>query len=263
MSPVIIVRYFLGTGGRFICSLLHSLIEPVKLVESHRAHLNCDHDKYHNYNRPWRDMSIYGRLTHSGIMDEKSLKTASEYFANEVKFGPEYNGLPAPAVYIISCHAFNPEPMILGIANSRLLNITYTDADLDQIAYNWTIKNIIQDSHHEELYQLMGFVGSEWPADRAPMPEPDWRDLRQISYMVRWLNNGTSSRFNDISKRYPNALNIAFSDINTGNLTNRLDDIINYCGIQVSDERRENAISLIAEYSAAQIPVPWNLKEKM
>jgi len=258
-SPVIIVRYFLGSSGRFMCALLSSLIEPVELAESHRAHLNMDHDKYHNYNQRDRDLSIYDTFTNDIFQSEESIERGAEYFRREIKFGPEFRTGPEPLMYIISCHAYTPEPMLRGIENSRVLNITFQPDDIDQITYNWVTKNIVQDRRYDDLLNLIKFLKHSWPRELKPVRESDvdFNDVRKMCFIVKWLNQSAMERFNSVSQKIANkSLNIKFSQIGDEQI---IDSIIDFCGIDVPEDRLNNAKRLISQYASAQTPVPWSL----
>jgi hypothetical protein len=94
------------------------------------------------------------------------------------------------------------------------------------------------------------------------MEDVQWGDVRNMSFITRWLNNQTSKRFNSISNTLAsqsNVLNIDFSDIYSGKIITQLNDIIEFCGITISSARRDNATRLIQQYSSAQTSVPWSL----
>lgn len=263
VKPVIIVRYFLGTGGRFLCTLLSSLIEPVELVESHRAHMNCDWDRHHNYNQKDSPVDQYPRYTelHQSL---PQLRSSIEFFRNTIKFGKEFNNMPDPDMFILAGHMYNPEPMLQAWPTSRLINITFTEQDMDQISYNWVTKNIIQESRRNDLVDLVNLLRNQWPRHLGSISVEDiqWGDVRNMSFIARWLNNQTSKRFNSISTAMAsqsNVLNIDFSDIYSGKIITQLNDIIEFCGLTTSSARRDNAMRLIQQYSAAQTPVPWSL----
>ena len=240
---------------------LSSLIEPVTLVEKHRAHRNVNHDQYHTYNRPGVDLRARDQYTCNAWSSDAVLNAGARHFADTVRFGREFNSLPTPEMYIISSHACNPEAMLRAWPTSRLINITFTPQDLDQLAFNWITKNIIQDNRQQDLAELMTLLKSQWPPDRKPMPALDWNNTWHMTYLARWLNHSTTQRFQMVTERYPQALALKFDDIRTGCLVHQLDDIAHYCGVTLTDQRRANAELLIQEYSQAQVPVPWNLEE--
>lgn len=246
-----------------MCALLSSLIEPIHLVEPHRAHLNIDWDKYHNYNQKDSPIDQYPKHTEL-YQSAEQLQAGADFFRTTVKFGTEFNKMPDPEMFILGCHAYNPESMLRAWPSSRVINITFGPNDLDQISYNWVTKNVIQDSRPDDLRQLVKFLHSQWPRHLRPITEADinWEDIRNMSFITRWINTQTASRFNAVSQRMADrdcVLNISFSDIATGRLTQQLDRIVDFCGIQVSQERLDNAERLIRQYSAAQTPVPWSL----
>jgi hypothetical protein len=263
--PKIIVRYFIGSSGRFISSLLQSLIEPLELVESHRAHLNFEHYRCHTYTRPGRDMSVYDTFTTKLDQTEEELELGAQYFRDSISWDLDYVTQKPPPMYILSCHAYNPEPMLRGIENSRVVNITFELADLDQISYNFITKNVIEDHNHQDLIDMIRFLQYKWPKGLPPpdIDQIDWTDARQLSYINKWLNIHTSYLFNSVSKKMaqdPRAFNIKFSDIANKKLTTQLPDLIKFIGIDVTQERIQNATALINQYADAQTPVPWSLE---
>jgi inhibitor of KinA sporulation pathway (predicted exonuclease) len=172
--------------------------------------------------------------------------------------------MPEPDMFILSGHIYNPESLLRAWPSSRVINITFDDQDLDQISYNWVTKNIIQESRYEDLRTLVNLVHREWPRHLGTikMEDVQWGDVRNMSFITRWLNNQTSKRFSSISTAMAsqsNVLNISFSDIYSGKIITQLNDIIEFCGITISSARRDNATRLIQQYSAAQTSVPWSL----
>jgi hypothetical protein len=268
MQPIIIVRYFPGTGGRFLCTLLSSLVEPVELVESHRAHLNSDWNRHHNYDQkdsPTDQYDQYNGMNQLHPSDDH-IQAGADFFRNTIKFGKEFNGMPEPDMFILSGHIYNPESLLRAWPSSRVINITFNAQDLDQISYNWVTKNIIQESRYEDLRTLVNLLHREWPRHLGTikMEDVQWGDVRNMSFITRWLNNQTSKRFSSISTAMAsqsNVLNINFSDIYSGKIITQLNDIIEFCEITVSAQRRDNAVRLIQQYSSAQTPVPWSLDD--
>ena len=263
VKPVIIVRYFLGTGGRFLCTLLSSLLEPVELVESHRAHMNQDWDRHHNYNQKDSPIEQYPRYTEP-YQSPAQLLSSIEFFRNTIKFGQEFNGMTNPDMFILAGHMYNPDPMLQAWPTSRLINIAFTEQDMDQISYNWVTKNIIQESRRDDLVDLVNLLRNQWPRQLGSISADDiqWGDVQNMSFIARWLNNQTSKRFNSTSTAMAsqsNVLNIDFSDIYSGKIITQLDHIIEFCGITISSARQDNAMRLIQQYSLAQTPVPWSL----
>jgi len=266
MQPIIIVRYFPGTGGRFLCTLLSSLIEPIELVESHRAHLNSDWNRYHNYDQKDSPTDQYDQYNgiHQLHQSDDHIQAGADFFCNTIKFGSQFNGMPEPDMFILSGHIYNPKSLLQAWPSSRVINITFNDQNLDQISYNWVTKNIIQESRPDDLRTLVNRLHREWPRHLGTIKMEDiqWGDVRNMSFITRWINNQTSKRFNSISNTLAsqsNVLNIDFSDIYSGNIITQLNDIIEFCGITISSARRDNATRLIQQYSSAQTPVPWGL----
>lgn len=264
-APKVIIRYFIGSSGKFITSLIQSLIEPIDLVEAHRAHLNFEHYRFHTYTRPGMDMSIYDRYTTKIDQTEQELESGAEYFRQNIVWDIDYQTGKEPPFYILSCHAYNPEPMLRGIDNSRLVNITFDLDDLDQISYNWITKNVIEDRNQQDFVAMLRFLSDRWPRQLPPLRMEDirWDDVEQLTFINKFLNLHTSYVFNQVSKKLstdPRSFNIAFKDIASRRIVNQLDEIADFVGITISAERRQNAVKLIDKYSAAQKPVPWGLK---
>lgn len=275
MSPRVIVRYFIGSSGRFLSTCLESLIEPIELVEHHRAHLNYEQNRFHNYNSPGADFKKYDEYTKLIDQSPAQLTEGSNWFRDNVKFYTTKRLIHKrsfsffkdvePAMYIISCHAYNPIPMMMGFRNSRLINIEFTETDVDQISYNFATKNIIGENRQTDLVEQIRLLKFHWPKILNPIDIDaiDWDDIRQLTFIIKWLNMKTTSAFNTYSKelvnKFDQVYNVQFSDISNGNLSNILPDIVKFLGITVTEERMENARLLISQYSSAQTPVPWSL----
>jgi hypothetical protein len=209
-------------------------------------------------------MSVYDTFTTKLDQTEQELELGAQYFRDSISWELDYVTQKPPPMYILSCHAYNPEPMLRGIENSRLLNITFELADLDQISYNFITKNVIEDNNHQDLIDMIRFLKNKWPVGLPPLDvdQIDWTDAKQLTFINKWLNIHTSYLFNNVSKKMsgdPRAFNIKFSDIASKKIIDQLPDIIKFIGIEVSDERLQNATMLINQYADAQKPVPWSL----
>jgi len=240
----IFVRYVPGSSGNFVSLVLHALMAPVSLIESNRAHKNnYDYNKYHNFATVTQDPTFQ---IHTRYPAYKPVSKSVEWLQNNVEF---YN-TPLPA-YIAHTHSVNPDALVKAF-DAKLVNISFGEHDLDQIAYNWITKSCIIYEQWESITYNSNNIKNKY--NRLLDTKVDYGDLKLLTYIQKF----GADHFNYTHHNFMyDVFTIKFADIMDGALVNCLENLIDYIGIDVKQDRIDNAVELIEQYSRSQKIVPW------
>ena len=258
-KPKVFVRYPLGASGNFISLLLLSMVTPVKLREKHRAHKNAYQVfQYNNLIEQWGVHSKdFAQYTFSNTPDiditSELLEVATTWMTDTFKFYET----PLP-IHVANTHARNPDALLSAFTNTKLINIVVDDDDVSQIAYNYIYKVASYMSKNQLIVD--SFINSIRDRHQKKLLEVDLnsKDVRLLTYLYIFSYGETGiPGFNNCTYK-SNGFNLKFKDIASTRIINQLDAIAEYMGITLTDERRQNAISIINEYAGGQKIVPWN-----
>jgi hypothetical protein len=244
----IFVRYLPGASGHFISLLLLTLIKDIDIKETHRGHLNVnDINNGHNFNNQWS--LAFKQLTTMDIDLEFSVKWIQQNF--------KFNKIDQ-LYYIVHTHAINPEPLLLAFDNTKLINISVTDENSDQLAYNWVTKSCFLHNQWDILNQSLQLINQQYNKLKDLTEVNQMTDLKLLTYIQKFRLELAKNNFNQFNlDKLSNTLTIKFNDIMSGHLATNLDNIIDFVGIDVTPNRKTRAIELIEKYARAQRPVPW------
>lgn len=254
MKPKIFVRYPQGAAGQFISSLIFSLVTPI--TQQNKNGAGHEHDQlislWHNFvpqyhNNEFNEMST----------EYVNLKDSIKYFQENYRFEDEKSPYP---LFVVNTHVINPDPLILAFENSKLINIQVQDSERDQLAYNWVIKYLLPLGWPESAYLTLKVFCEHYPEKLLDSTILEKENLKLLTYLHRFTQEKKIKRRNDynLGNGY-DYLEIQFQEILNKNLINRIDEIADYIGITLTDERKQNAITLINEYADAQTVCPWTL----
>lgn len=260
-KPKVFVRYAIGSSGLFISSLLMSFVKPVKLRGTTKAdgHDNAeDFFRYNNFIEQWRTLkSEFNENTH-GMMGAAKLAGSIDWIQNNFFF------YESPwDIHVVPTHATNPDPLMAAYSNSKLVCIKTQESDIEQIGYNWITKAVSRFKDNQVA--LQNFAKSFKEAYPSKLPTLDLdnlqnEDIKKLTYIFTFAygKRGITSFNNyDLSVSIPQAYNINFADIASKGIINKLDELAEFVGVTLTNERRWNAIHLINEYADAQVSVPW------
>jgi len=252
-KPKIFVRYRGGTCGHFVSLVLLSLIDDISIRENWRGHLNIDDiNTGHNFYNQWTEEFDYHTCANLS-----NLPASIAWMQRNFQF---YN--LHRCLYVIHTHAINPTPLLLAFNNTKLVNISFREEDLDQLYYNWIIKSCqlygqwsIVQKNLANIQTIHGRLGN-LSADDINQNT----DTKLCTYILKYGAENKIKQFIEFdSNKLSNVFNLAFVDIFTGKFENQLDELIGFLNIQVTPRRKEKTLALIKAYADLQIPVPWKL----
>jgi hypothetical protein len=276
----VVVRHSPGAGGHFVAALACNLIEPVdsRITAQGSAH---NHNVYSSHN--------YDALAHGDVITRDAEQTDLFKFYTEEEYHQQdptahqgiqwfkdnliinskgYVSAFEQEWHFIRTHSRVLDSLIpaLGIDDTRLINVTFTEADIDQLCYNFVVKTIA--------------VNPNWAQERADDCIPGFqhwyphktltfeqiesaiknKDIKFLSWVIK------TSWKNDWDK-YPqyrppnefNVFNVEWQEITSYSLVDRLDELADFLGITIDGYSQHNAAEFIREYAAAQTPVPFTI----
>lgn len=273
----VIVRHSPGAGGHFIAALIRSLIEPInsKVTREGSAH---NHNVYSTHN--------YDELAHGNVLvrDPAKMQTFKMYteepyyqqhpdatdgiqwFKENLKFADK--GLISAygkEWHFVRTHARVLDSLIpaIGIDDTRLINITMTDDDIDQLSYNFVIKTILPNPNWvtERAYDCLVPLHYWYPDKQVTVEQLHnavaTKDIKFLNWVIKlaWLSSWKKYQMYKPPVEFY-VLDIGWSEILDRSIINRLDEIAELLGISIDGYARHNAIEFINEYAAAQTTVP-------
>ena len=256
----IFVRYHGGACGHFISLMILSLTKSVHMIEKHSGHPNSsDFMSQHNFGEQFdkKDHYLFKAVTNPS--SNIKLEHRTKFIKLNFKFYPTEDPL-----YVVHTHAYDPTPLIDAFDNTRLVAITHTEEDIPQMSYNFITKNLL----HDFAVQKDTFLGIvQWVQrtynrllDVNPETISINSDIRLLTYIhhLRYHRMQFSDEYPNISKS--KIFKIKFEDIMNKTLIAKLDDLISFLGITVSEERKQATIQMIHEYVDNQTIIPFDIK---
>jgi len=243
----IFIRYLPGAGGHFLGSILFSLCTPINLNNPLSGHEN----------RGLMSSNNTLVLHFQNSPNDNSNNKLHEEITCLKHHRFEETTYP---FFVIPFHVVRPTAALIVFENTKLINIKHETTDLDQLAFNDVIKS--PQFFTRTFPKCFTDFKRLYPDKLVDIKLEDIKitDTKLMTYITRYVGITYSERF----KNFPltnieHLYNIDRADIVNGNLVNKLDELAEFIGIEIVDERRANAIELIEKYTASQIACPWKL----
>lgn len=272
----IVVRHSPGAGGHFVAALTHSLLMPteLKVSETGSAH---NHNVYssHNYdalahgNVITRDPNMMKQFEHYTQEDyhqeHPDAADGIQWFKDHLKFNDK--GIITAfdkEWHFVRTHARVLSSLMPAIGNdARLINITITDADIDQLSYNFVIKTILPNPNwaKERADDCLHPLRYWYPNKHVTVEQ---LDTAVINKDVKFLNWAVKYAWLKSWEKYqlyvpPQSFDVSWQEILDQSIVNRLDELAEFLGIELTEYARHNATEFIANYVAAQTKVPHTI----
>jgi hypothetical protein len=246
-KPKIFIRFFPGASGHFLGSILFSLCTPIELNNPLHGHENR---KIMNSN------NMLG-LYFQNLPYDNTDSNLEEEIARIKKY--RFEGTPYP-FFVIPTHIVNPTSALVAFKNTKLINIKHHKSDTDQLTYN----DVIKSPHFFTKTFPSCFENFKrlYPNKLVDLKLEDIKitDTKLMTYIAKNVSIRFSERFRDFPlTNVEHLYNIERGDVVNGSLVNKLDELAEFIGIEITDNRRANAIELIKKYTAAQITCPWKI----
>ena len=258
-KPKVFVRYPLGASGYFVSTLVMALTANVRLVNSKLGHSNgYILYKNNNFIEQYRDTQFAYHsfnVRPNSEITPTALTEATTYFVNKFKF--EKTKYP---IHVIPTHARCPSGLLQAFNNSYLVKIVVEADDLEQIAYNWVTKSLLKyDERWDviELYIKRIQLMHPTKLQGVTVDTIDRTDIRFLTYLARFGFDEAQLIAYNQTPIMSGAHTINFADIVNKNIINQLDGIAEHIGVSITDDNRENAVSIINQYADAQDKIDW------
>jgi hypothetical protein len=258
--PAVVIRFIGGSSGRFLAMLIHNFCHTTPLLpDPIYAHRNNSISQFHNID------SINYSLLHSytnRLIDSTVADRFDEYqkwFESQFKI----NYYLKPKILTIWGHFVDPSIITTSIENCRLITIGFTKNDIDQIVYNSIYKNIVKDKRQHLLDKIVNGFKMVMPEEYKNIVSITGNitlntDIKILCAMEKFIAEDYNFDFMNLTPHYhvPSYI-FPFGNIANKQIINQLDELADFLGVQLTEERRKNCIALVNQYADAQIPVPW------
>jgi len=259
VKPKILIRYPGGSGGSFLCMILTALVHPVQVSQHFNGHddLGRYAGRYHNFHEHLR---IPG-FQHSFNIPDSTNSELGNLLQNRFEFRPTF--LP---FYVMHSHIIRADAVALAWPETKIVKITTTQLDLDQVAYNWVCKFLTRFKHRDVLAGKLATVQREYQRLATVSVEqfgeldcPD--DIKLLTWINRYASHSFYQGFEQYQPQVPE-IEISFRSLFHGTLANSIELVAKDLGIVYTEQGLTRAQDLIAKYSASQHTVPWKLTLK-
>lgn len=259
--PKIFVRHPKGGSGGFIITLLRSFSNNTTSLNSpYIGHLNrayVEAMREHNFNTQFQDLDTQDLDT---ILYSEDLRN-SEYVSLDDKIShirKKYCFYETKYPYFIAhTHVSNPNPLMLAFENTKLINITFNESDIDQLCYNCIVKVLLQpDVTSRKSFSIFleklkhSMPPSFKPDDNISTLSKDINRFVSILTEYRQHENDAYLK-HQFNIPYPK-INIEFSSIQSKSIIDQLDQLAEFIGVELNAERKLNAIKLVNHYASTQ-----------
>jgi hypothetical protein len=248
-KPKVVVRFRPGASGNFLTCILLSLVESTVLKNPLSGHENFQAASLaHNFEDQYLNDEFDIATSVGSDLIESTKYIKQNFFIHE-------KVTETPFVTIIT-HTINPEPILLAFENSRLINIHHTAQETDQILYNFVLKTLA-DEFFFVVPKLLDRFKKMYPGKLTTVTHIDKDNIHLMMYIQKFLTQSTFNDFIQYSTAHPN-LNIAWKSIIDKSIISRIEELASFVGIDINQERYNNAVELINKYSDAQQTIIYN-----
>lgn len=242
--PKVFVRHIGGSGGGFIITLLRSFSTgTTHLSNAYVGHHNQEYltsVQEHNFHNHGGDQVLYSTTE---TLENKIDHVKKKYFFSSTDY----------PFFVCHTHVPDPDPLMLAFENTKLINILFEPFELDQIIYNFVTKIFLEDS--KLFAELIARLKKQIP-DQFTEQDTLNSLVKNTDRMVKLVKIANQSNIKNFLNHkyefsYPK-LDIKFSDIRNKSIINQLDQIAEFVEVELTEERKYNAIQMINQYANNQ-----------
>lgn len=264
-KPKVFVRFFPGASGNFFSLLLHSLVEDVNVNRRYVGHIySTEVHNGHNFNAQYGGGTTEGSFQYH-TRGGSNLNSSILYIRNKFRFTKTENQL-----YSIPTHAMDPKSLMFSFPphryNSKLINISITPEDKDQIYYNMVTKDIIPNKKRWLMELTLDFFRMTYPEKMSnpkfDINRPDFYDDERFIFYLCKFNSEVKYNYYDrwrsveLGDGY-DYLDIPFSSLGDMSLVSKFKTITDYIGLPLTKERMIQSIIMLKSYKSAQQQYPY------
>jgi hypothetical protein len=152
------------------------------------------------------------------------------------------------------------------INDARIINITISDTDIDQLSYNFVIKTILTNPNwaEERAEDCLPALKYWFPKKEVTVDQLKTavatKDIKFLNWLIKlaWLSSWKKYQMYQPPAEF-HILNISWSEILDRSIINRLDEIAIFLGITIHGYSKHNAIEFINDYVDSQKTVPYSV----
>jgi hypothetical protein len=246
--PKVFVRHPKGGSAGFIITLLRSFSNnTTSLTNAYIGHRNrayIEAMQEHNFQTQWGDNILYSE---DFSLDDKISHIRKKYSFHETKY----------PYFICHTHVPNPDPLMLAFKNTKLINITFNESDLDQLCYN-SVTKVLLPHDAESKKSFSNFVDKVKQMVPTLLKHDDnvstlSADINRLVSIAKTFRQQETDAYlkHQFNIPYPR-IDIEFSSIQSKSIVNQLDQLAEFIGVELSNERKLNAVKLVDQYASKQ-----------
>ena len=254
-KPKIFVRYPPGGSGLFVSMVVLNLQHSIPMTSDWHGHnqeavINQGHTfGLQNRDSQFVQHTVFGQDTEQAVA----------WLRQNYEFQDTDRNL-----WVVPTHG-GIDMIQRAWPDAKFINIAYTDADIDQMCYSWVSKlntmpwrrdRVLQGHLEENLHNIRQRYNRLLWLDNIDLGDP-----RLVTYILKfgWFDYLTALRKGSPTAHTDTVLNLNFGDIASTKLVDQLPNVIDFIGLDVTDDHYNNTVDLIKRYAGAQQPVPWDL----
>lgn len=253
----IIVRYFPGASGNFICSLVHSMFNSGYIIcpDSNGSVHNYGYtySSSHNFHNIASDHTLVKQV----ILSKNTLnfKHETDLFFSKIKFD-------SSNLHIIRSHGILFEPLVywLGLDQCKIINITNLDSDFDQLCYNFVTKIVLSDNGWSS-WRAQHAINQSNLQDKISVTSIanaiQSKDIKFLCWFIRLCREHAFIEHQRYSlPKEMLCYNISWNNIE--NLGHNLSDLAHFLEVNLTDTIVNNSLASIENYVNSQTKIPVN-----
>lgn len=264
----VFVSYEGGTGGRFLGVVFQSFFtDNMSLLKADSGHWNSE---VYVWDVPPTEENI--EINPVAVLDYSEAT-----FPQAVQFVKDNLYKVENSKEVVCTHVMNFNPVLEALPEVKWVRLSWEKGNhksLDQIAYNFIYKNFHAD-FQDEMEQLIikGFRTNY--KHLAQIPNIDkllsQKDIWNINpeffsciYKMMLTLGHTNSKVKFYKEEYrERVIDVKFEELMSKSLIDRLDELAEFCGVNLSPYQRKNATSLINTWVDSQtlLSKPLNLRD--
>lgn len=229
-----------GSGGRFLASVIHALADNIELQDRDNGHYPWTF-QYYSKNPPARD-------------------PVPEWFAAycadlvHPKLGRRISH------NIICNHWPHTKILLQGLPRCRVIEVTYGLDDVDQISYNFLVKNQSNQRRSQQIEKIKDYARDVFfnsiPASTRNYLENDIELLTAL--YARSITSLLHDGHFQAQVGQPRMLQVPFRDIYQGRLGQHLPCLADFVGFELDAAKIDRAREWSENYARCQPVIPWS-----
>lgn len=250
-KPIIFVRFPPGGCGLFLSLVLQWLVDDTELSVSHSGHAQVNtFYQYHNFVDHWSRFRLR-------VKEFTSLNGDPLSGVVWVKQHFKVSDTPFP-YYIVPTHVVNLDAFTTAFPNAKVVNVTFAEANIDQLCYNMAYKSMIEDKNTDVVSRCVRRFNESYPGITVSL-----ENLMDPVFAASIFKLTHLDHFTDlIAYQKPfmvESYNVEFASVFAGR-AEWFNGLTEFLTVNVSPSRQQEILDKIGEYGSLQRLLPAGSK---